>query len=75
MEDDRHFMANSLVNQCNVYSAEEVTTFFNEYTDSYRRAKKLADRNLKRFTSRRARSHATCWDVIKRLRRANGNFD
>jgi hypothetical protein len=72
MEADRHLVAESVLNQSNLFSTEEVSDFFNGYTESYRRAKRLADRNLKRFTSKRARSRTTCWDVIKRLRRADG---
>ncbi len=74
MEADRHHMAESIINRSNFFSHEEVSDFFDEYTESFRRAKKLADRNLNRFTSQRARSHTTCWDVIKRLRRSDGNL-
>jgi hypothetical protein len=72
MEADRHLVAESVLNQSNLFTAEEVSDFFNGYSESYRRAKRLADRNLRRFTSKRARSRTTCWDVIKRLRRADG---
>jgi hypothetical protein len=34
----------------------------------------MADRNLKRLTSGRARAQHLCWDVIKRLRPSPGNL-
>ncbi len=74
LEADRQYMAESIVNQCNVFTSEEISAFFDEYTASFRRAKSTADRNMRRFTSKRARSHTTCWDVIKRLRRADGTL-
>jgi hypothetical protein len=72
LEADRHLVAESVLNRSNLFTSEEVSNFFDTYTDSFQRAKRVADRNLKRFTSKRARSHTTCWDVIKRLRRADG---
>ncbi len=40
---------------------------------AFRRARIMADRNLKRMTCGRARSQHLCWDVIKRLRPSPGN--
>jgi hypothetical protein len=63
----------SILGNLAYFTDNEVRVFNNEYQKAFRRACNLADQNLKRMTSGRARSQHLCWDIIKRLRPSRGS--
>jgi hypothetical protein len=54
------------------FDEAQIRDFGQEYDRAFRRARRLADRNLQRTMAKRARSHTLCWNVIKKLRRESG---
>ncbi len=67
-------LQSSILSQTDQFTDDEVRAFNTEYDRSFRRARKLADRNLRRMTSGKARSQHLCWDILKRLRPSPGTF-
>jgi hypothetical protein len=63
----------SVLGKLDYFTDDEVRAFNAEYQKAFKRARTLADRNLKRLTCGRARSQHLCWDVLKRLRPSPGN--
>jgi hypothetical protein len=75
LEQDRVHLQASVISNQGLFSDSEVRDFNNEYYDAFRRARKLADRNLKRMMAKKARSQFLCWDVLKKLRPSAGVWD
>jgi hypothetical protein len=59
----------------NSVSDEELKAFNDRYVKTFKKARRIADRNLRRQTSRKARSQTLCWDILKRLRPSGGNLE
>ncbi len=67
-------LQSSILGNTALFSDNEVRAFNDEYSRAFKRARSLADRNLRRMTSGKARSQHLCWDVIKRLRPSPGTY-
>ncbi len=74
LDEDRRFLAGTIQAGMNYFDESQIRVFNDEYSAAYRRARRLADRNLRRLISKKARSHTLCWDVIKKLRRDTGEL-
>jgi hypothetical protein len=72
LDEDRIHLQAAIVSNSNIFSDAEVRTFNNEYATAFRKARKLADRNLKRMMSKKARSQFLCWDILKKMRPSAG---
>jgi hypothetical protein len=72
LDQDRVHLQASVIANLGIFSDSDVRSFNIEYTEAYRKARRLADRNLKRLMARKARSQFLCWDIIKRLRPSAG---
>ncbi len=72
LDEDRAFLQAAILRGASLYSDSDVTEFNEKYASSFRRARALAERNLRRLTSRKARSQFLCWDILKRLRPSPG---
>ncbi len=75
LDEDRRFLSGTIQAEMGFFNEAQIRDFNNEYSATYQRARRLADRNLQRMISKKARSHVMCWNVIKKLRRDTGVFD
>ncbi len=73
LDEDRRFLAGTIRAGMHYFDDRQICAFNDEYSTAFRRARRLADRNLRRLISKKARSHTLCWDVIKKLRRDTGD--
>jgi hypothetical protein len=72
LDEDRRFLSGTIQAGMEYFDAAQIRDFGLVYDSAFKRARKLADRNLRRMLAKKARSHTLCWNVIKKLRRESG---
>jgi hypothetical protein len=74
LDEDRRFLSGTIEAELDYFDSGQIRAFNREYSATFQRARRLADRNLQRMVSKKARSHTLCWSVIRKLRRDTGGL-